>query len=218
MKALKLILITLLVSIFLYACKDNEDPVSKVVRVQYPTITPNGGQFVSMNVGGTYTDLGAISFDSINKSSNPNLKPIQSDVDPTTPGLYPVIFEAENAYGFKSQFIRWVAVTNIPESENLSGVYARSSNGVEVNIVKKARGVYSTDNVGGVGGNPSYIFPVYFVQLTDTSLIVPHQPGGFGDVTCDNIKLIKSSTDTTIKWIVRGSGFGTAVRTFNRVR
>jgi len=217
MKSLKLILITIVAVGIFYGCKKDEDPVSKEVRVQYPTITMNGGQFVSINIGGTYTDAGAVAFDSIN-SSNTDLMPIQSEVDPTTPGLYPVIFEAENSYGFKSQSIRWVAVTNIPADEDISGVYARTANGVEVNIDKKARGIYSTDNVGGVPGDPSYLFPVYFVQLNDTDIVVPPQPGGFGEVSAYDTRLTKSPSDTTIQWVVDGAGFGTALRVFSRQR
>lgn len=217
MKTLKLTLIAIAACSLLYACNEDETPVSKMVRVQYPAITMNGGQFVTINVGGAYNDGGAVSFDSINNSSS-NLVPVQSDVDPTTPGLYPVIFEAENSYGFKTQSVRWVAVTNVSANEDISGVYARTSNGVEASITKKARGIYATDNVGGVGGNPPYIFPVYFVQLDDSTVVVPHQPGGFGDVYCDKTKLIKTQSDTLLQWVVMGAGFGTALRKFSRQR
>ena len=144
-----------------------------------------------------------------------DLAPTVSGVDNTKPGMYPIIYEGKNKYGFKSQEVRWVAVTAVSASEDIGGLYKRVPNNAPVNITKVSRGIYKCDNLGGVPGSPDYIYDMYFVQLSDTTVNFPSQPGPFGTTKTAQEVLKKSGSDTTQKWQVLGAGFGTAIRTFS---
>lgn len=196
------------------SCAEEPAAVSETVKVDYPVITLIGAGYVSIPVGGSFTDSGANAFDAFTGETK-KVEPTQSGVDNTTPGMYPIIYEASNKYGFKSQAVRWVAVTNVPSTEDIGGNYKRT-NGCPVTITKVANGIYLCDNMGGVPGIPEYLWDNYFVQMNDSMIDYPEQPGPFGPVSSKSEKLIKSGSDVTLKWIVVGAGFGTAVRTFNR--
>jgi len=151
--------------------------------------------------------------------SVPLSAPVSNNVDLTTPGFYSVTWEFTNSNGvlsYTTQKSRLILVTPVDPADDISGVYTRT-NGVEVNVVKHGTGLYTTDNVGGVAGNDAYIFDVYFGVTGPTTIEVPDQPNPLGGlVHCENATLTMDATDTTIKWVVIGSGFGTALRTFHR--
>jgi len=209
-----LIYMAIIATLAFTSCKDEPAAVSETVKVDYPVITLIGAEYVSIPVGGSFTDSGANAFDAFTGITK-KIEPTQSAVDNKTPGMYPIIYEAANKYGFKSQAVRWVAVTDVPSSEDIGGNFKRT-NGCPVTITKVANGIYKCDNMGGVIGIPEYLWDNYFVQMNDSMVHYPEQPGPFGPVTSRNEKLIKSGTDVTLKWVVVGAGFGTSVRTFNR--
>lgn len=196
------------------ACKKKEDNVSLTVKVEYPRITLKGNKYVTINLNESFSDPGATMFDTFTNATT-DLAPTQSGVDNTKPGMYPIIYEGANKYGFKSQEVRWVAVTSVSASEDIGGLYRRVPNNQAVTITKVSRGIYKCDNMGGVPGSPDYIYDTYFVQLSDTTVNFPSQPGPFGTVKSGSEILKKSASDTTLKWVVLGPGFGTAVRTFS---
>lgn len=196
------------------ACKKKEDNVSETVKVQYPIITLKGDKYVTIGIGGSFTDPGATMFDSFTMQSS-DLAPTQSGVDNTTPGMYPIIYEGKNKYGFTSREVRWVAVTPIPDAEDIGGLYKRTTNGSPMNVTEVSRGIYKVNNIGGVNGVPDYIYDMYFVQTSDTTVNFPSQPGPFGTTYTKGEKLKKSSSDTTLAWIVMGAGFATNTRTFS---
>ena len=196
------------------ACKKKEDNVSETVKVQYPIITLKGDKYVTIGIGGSFTDPGATMFDSFTMQSS-DLAPTQSGVDNTTPGMYPIIYEGKNKYGFTSREVRWVAVTAVPDAEDIGGLYKRNINGSPVNVTEVTRGIYRVDNIGGVNGVPDFIYDMYFVQLSDTSLNFPAQPGPFGTTYTNSESINKSVSDTVLSWRVIGPSFGTAIRVFN---
>ena len=213
----KSIIILSLITIAFAGCKkDDPDAVSKIVDVSYPIIVLNGEQVVSQPVGtGTYTDPGATGTDDITGATSA-LSPVVNTVDLTTPGFYSVKYTMKNANGYITNQIRLVLVTPVDPSVDLSGTYARTSNGQTVTVTKRGTGLYTTDNVGGVPGDPSYVFDVYFGQISDTEIQVPPQPNPLGgEVYCDEGTL-DLNAPITYSYIVHGSGFGTATRTFEK--
>lgn len=205
------------------ACKKKvSDPVSRIVTASYPIITIKGDQFISIPVGGSFTDQGASAEDTV---TNEQLEPIEvtNDIDPTTPGFYTVQYKFKNSNGYTNVATRFVLVTNVDSTLDYSGVYVRTT-GTPTNVSKVAAGLYKTDNVGGVGTlnpntgkmepNPDFIYDVYFGQIDDTTLVFPNQPTKFGELYCVNSFIYPSATDTTIKYAVRNATFGLAVRTF----
>ncbi len=224
MKYNKLILgIVALLLISVAACKKiTTDKVSETDEVSAPIITLNGPQYVSIAVGGTYTDQGATATDKKYKIVG-TVSFDASGVDASTPGLYPVVYKAKNDKGFETITTRFVAVTNVLATENVGGLYRRTGTNGPMNVSLVTRGIYKTDNAGGVAlagtnpvaANPSFLFDTYFVQIDDSTLLVPAQPWIAGELYCSSSKLRKMPTDTTIEWIVRNASFGTALRTFS---
>ncbi len=212
---MKKVIISVIALCFLFtACTKETANVSKIVDVTYPTITLNGDAIVSTSVGtGAYVDPGATGKDDLTGETQ-NLTPILNNVDLTAPGFYTVQYKMTNSNGFYITSSRLVLVTGVSASIDLSGTYARQSNGQTVTVTKKGTGLYTTSNVGGVANNPPFIFDVYFGQTSDTTIAVPIQscPLG-GDLYCSNGTL-NLTAPIKYSYIVHNANFGTATRVF----
>jgi len=172
-------IIILISFLSIVACKKETKNVSTVVKAGHPTITLIGPDIYSTSAGtGTYTDPGAMGYDDLKGDSVPISAPVSSNVDLTTPGFYSVTYSFTNTNGYVNYTTtksRLILVTPVSPAEDISGTYARASNGQTVNVTKMGTGLYTTDNVGGVSGDPSYIFPVYFGLTSDSTIQVPPQ-------------------------------------------
>ncbi len=211
----KALIIAGFLALSLYACK-REDNVSKVVMISYPTITLNGNAVISVGVGtGSYTDPGAVGYDDVSHRTV-NLKPVSNNVDLTTPGFYAVQYSMTNANGFVTRVSRLILVTPVSPLIDWSGTYKRVSNGQHVSITKQGTGLYLTNNIGGVAANPSFIFPIYIGQISDSVIQVPPQndPVGGGTLFCTNGTFSLTPADTTFSYVIIGPSFGTSVRVF----
>lgn len=206
----------LIISIFIIAafanCKKKENTISQVVTVSYPTVTLTGGQFYSIPVGGNLPQISATAYDSF-YHENETVSIDQGGLDNNTPGLYIVNAVAKNKYGFKGSASVYIAVTDIDSSINLAGAYVRTSNSVPVTIDRLARGLYVISDAGGIGTD----MPAYFVQVDDTSLVVPQQNDPtYGAFYCSDAKVNMAPGDTTISWVVQSPYFLDNVRTFQK--
>jgi hypothetical protein len=212
----KYIIAVILSSVFLYSCEDKTEDVSTIVPVSYPTITLNGDQIISQSIGtGTYVDPGATGYNNISGETTA-LTPVFNNVDLTKPGFYSVKYSMKNSNGYITNSTRLILVTPVDPAIDLSGTYFRTSNGQTVTVTKRGTGLYTTDNVGGVPANPTFIFDIYFGQTSDSTIEVPAQSDPYdGDVYCNNTTLVISPADTAFSWVVQGSRFGTSVRTFS---
>jgi hypothetical protein len=207
-----------LVLVVMVGCKKEDDPVSTVVNVSYPTIELAGDPVVSLSVGDSYTEAGATGTDDISGATS-QLTPISNNVDPSTPGFYSVLYSTKNSNGYVTTAIRLVLVSSANPALDISGTYARTSNGVEVHVTKVGTGLFIIDNIGGVAdATPEdYLFDVYMGMPTDSTLEIPVQPNGpglGGEVYADNASISLAPGDTTFSYVVHGAGFGTALRTF----
>ena len=216
----KSVLSILVLGLMLAACREKTEDVSTVARVGHPTIGLIGTPVSSTPVGsGTFTDPGAVGYNDLTGDSVPLTAPVSNNVDLSTPGFYSVVwnYTINNGYvDFTASKSRLVLVTPVDPNADYSGVYARTSNGVEVNFTKVGPGLYTTDNIGGVGGIPDYIFLVYLGQPTDTTLEAPLQPNPLGgEVTIVNGTFTVSATDTVYSYTVDGAGFAFNTRTFS---
>ena len=77
-----------------------------------PKIDLAGSSNVSMNQDATYSDLGASSSEAVG-----SITVDDSNLDPTTPGVYYVTYTATDAYGFSRVIRRYVAVEAVVEEE-----------------------------------------------------------------------------------------------------
>ncbi|WP_161596903.1 immunoglobulin-like domain-containing protein [Chitinophaga vietnamensis] len=210
---MKMLYILLATAWLFSSCKKTDNVVTRIVTPVYPVITLNGAPLLSSGVGGTYTDPGAVAYDSLTGQST-QLTPYANNVDLSQAGFYSVNFIAKNAYGYRTYASRLVLATTVPASDDISGTYHRVPNGAVVNITKVGTGAYKVDNVGGVPNNPAFIFPFY-IGFTDLNNFQgPTQSTPIGDLSIAGPVIIRNGATITLKWQVINPNFGASVRTF----
>jgi hypothetical protein len=199
-------------------CKKDKDPVSKTVKVSYPTITYEGYSITGTSLEDYYTNtfsfdnIGFVSAGTGQLSINPTAYDSllhetetvgtshDGNLDPNTPGLYYYEFFAKNSNGYYSNARYYMAVTNISPSWDLSGSYV-SDLGDTVTIDQMANGLYLHNDITGDAKGLAMLF----VQTNDTTIVIPDQPGEFSAVDVGSIsgsegKVHVSGTDTTISY------------------
>ncbi|MFN8277231.1 MAG: DUF5011 domain-containing protein [Chitinophagales bacterium] len=200
--------IALLLSIA--SCKkiENQYP-SKTVKVSAPTITLKGDPVVILHTGDSYTDAGATFYDSLYLDQGDLTT--STTINTAEEGFYIVSFSAKNKYGFESTASRLVAVTNIADTFDISGDYARTSNGALATVSRIGRGVFHTDNACGC----SYVDEAYFMIKSDSTIDMPAQyiPQSGGEADFDG-ETIEYTPTVAYSYTILGSAYGTAVRTF----
>jgi hypothetical protein len=195
---------------FLTGC-EREFETKDISRITYfPVATLNGDMYLTIHQGDAWTDPGigaTINGETVTYST-------VGTVDPQTPGVYEIVYTTvENVDGFSSSLRRFVGVI-APDavSNNLSGIYARTSNGSVVTWTKIADGLYSLDNVGG---SPGFEIAAFVFNPSGYVIDVPSQPSSVGELDCVNEEFIPGTPDT-YKWVVINGNFGTATRTFEK--
>jgi len=207
-----ILIVFLFISVSIVSCKKDTLDVSKVTT--YPILTLLGDQYMTIAQGATYTEPGVsatIGGAAVDFTTT-------GTVNSATPGVYILEYKAINAEGFFQTAKRYVGVI-APDAaaSNLSGVWKRTNN-VETNWTKVTsyNGLYTTDNVGGVA-DPTYVYDVRIFNTNDSTIVIPLQTNPLGgEVFCDNISLQPSTGLGKVVWIVRGTGYGTSLRTFNK--
>lgn len=128
---MKKIFITLLSVIALSSCVDNStEGLSKVTN--FPIITLNGDSEVTVSLGDTYNDLGAVSVEgeneiTTNTSASSGVYFGDAGVDTNSPDLYFVNYSAENQDGFLANAQRKVWVGNTGDlTTSIEGLYLTS--------------------------------------------------------------------------------------------
>lgn len=209
----KILIAASLITIVFAACKKERDNISTVQVVSRPTINLPGA-FFSIKTGGTLPNITGTSYDSFLNESYPVEIVGTEALDNSTPGLYIISAKATNKYGFYSNQNVYVAVTDIPESANLSGKYVRAATGVQVTVSELANGLYSISNFFGAAGLDAN---AYFVQVNDSTIDFPPQPTDLGDLVTSNARLSQKPGDTTLTWVLQTLTTNRAVRTFKKL-
>lgn len=210
----KILLSVLAGTLLLAACrKTRDDVVSQIETVSSPTITFTGGQYYSINTGGSLPTVSATAYDSVIGESYEVTISGTEALDNTTPGLYVVNASATNKLGYTTNEAVYVAVTDVNPAINLAGPYLRVANSEPVGVTKLANGLYETDDVGGAA---ALQVRALFVHINDTLVDVPLQITSSGELECTGEKLSMQPGDTTLAWVVVNPSFGTALRTFKK--
>ena len=162
-----------------------------------PLFTLEGGDFISIikQDSGEFEDPGATAWVD---SSEVEIYYLYNYVDVTTPGVYSVIYYAENSEGFSSTALRIVAVTNEDvSSRDLSGTYSGTNwEVVEVPVIRVSEGgLYKMEDVMGF---PGYPMPGRFVDLGQEELILLPGEGYFGEYDAS----VGQYTNRTLSWDV----------------
>lgn len=192
-------------------CKKEEFP-SKVVEVSHPTVTVLGDPVVILNVGDTYTDQGATYYDSL-YGDNGTIS-TSTQVNTSEEGFFIVTYSATNQYGFEGSGTRLVAVTEASDLLDVSGNYLRTATGGEAVVSKVGRGVFYSDNVGGLAA----INGVYFMFTADSTMIIPDQFLANYGVLASFIDPVYDFTAIPpyYSYRISASGFGTGPRVFEK--
>ena len=162
-----------------------------------PEFTLKGGDFISMvqQDSGEFDDPGVTA--RVN-GSGVNVYYVYDYVDITTPGIYQVVYYAENSEGFSKTAERIVAVTYEDVSVNdLSGTYTGTLwDPVEATVIKiNPGGLYKMDEVMGY---PGFSMPGRFVDLGQEKLVLLPGEGYFGEYDISE----GSYTQRTLSWNV----------------
>lgn len=185
--------------------KSTTENVSKIFKV--PVIDLKGKEIVTLNVGGTYTDIGA---DYIGEDGQTTaIQSSSSNVNVNAPGLYAVTFQQTSASGiYESEAVRLVAVTSVNNPVDYSGTYFREATAVNAYVEKIAPGVYKVTNPGGAAAGTDVV--VYFVETALNTFIAPPQPTTAGEMSVIEIAF----TGTGSSWKIVNPGYGTGPRVF----
>ncbi|MFI5158411.1 MAG: DUF5011 domain-containing protein [Sphingobacteriales bacterium] len=206
-----------LVGVFAFSCnKDNFNykpgyvGISKITT--YPTITVAGASYIYIAKGGTYTDPGATA-----KAGTADVKVVVSGLpDVNTVGVYTESYTATNSDGFAATATRTIAVYSTDASaasNDYSGKYARTTNGVVATWTKVAPGVYFVDNPGGALG---VNLQVILFNPTGSTITIPQQIAGGNPTSSAQESTVTGPGGTlaSYKMEIINPGYGPSLRSF----
>lgn len=213
---IKLITIFLF-GIILISCNKKDDfnyPVGTVgtsTITIYPILTLAGDTYVTVPKGSVYSEPGITA-----KEGDKDLTVTTTgSVNTSTAGVYTLVYSAVNKDGFSASTKRIVVVYSTDASaaaNDLSGKYARNTNGQIAVWTKIAPGVYKVFNPGGALGTNLTV--VVFNQ-TGYQIFIPSQLGSDGSPTSSDLE-DSSGLPLTYKWKIVNPGYGPSVRTFTK--
>jgi hypothetical protein len=211
----KIILFSFLALTFFVSCNekdmiDNNEQVGISKITYYAILSLQGSDYVAVEKGATFTDPGAKA-----TAAGADVPVTTSGtVDKNTVGVYVLTYTAINKDGFPASIKRYVAVysTDATAAANdLSGNYARTSNGSVAEWTKFGPGVYKVFNPGGAPGTN---LTVIAFNPTGFTIRIPTQFASDGSVTSSKSEVYTNSTPPTYSWAILNPTYGTSVRTF----
>lgn len=201
--------------IFLVSCNktdiiDNAQQVGRSKITYYPTVALKGSTYMAVPVGGAYTDPGCTAI--ANGVSLPIT--ISGTVNTSVAGVYALTYIAKNVDSFSASTVRFVAVYATDASaaaHDLSGNYARNTNGSVATWTKLAPGVYTVFNPGGAPGTN---LTVIVFNQTGFSVKIPSQVASDGSITSSASESYTGVAPIQYSMEIVNPGYGTSVRTF----
>lgn len=177
----------------------------------YPTLTLKGDRYVALVNGGTFADPGATA----QEGTTDIPVTVTGQVDSATPGVYNLVYSAVNKDGFSASVSRTVIIATVaPDAaaQDLSGNYARNTNGSVSTWTRIAPGVYTVFNPGGAPGTN---LTVVAINAQGNQIDIPEQVSSDGSVTSSaNESYDSSAVPPKYSWVIVNPGYGTALRTF----
>ncbi|NOT38571.1 MAG: DUF5011 domain-containing protein [Saprospiraceae bacterium] len=209
-KVFYLVFSSIILTFSFFSCEKVEENVSRITY--YPIITLKGEQWNTVDVNGTYTDPG------VEAKEGDKVIPVEIGgdvVNTNIPGVYTITYTAANSDGYTTTSYRYVGVIDPSvKGKDMSGSYRRNAGAMGVSVVTRiSEAFYKSDNVGGIAaGGPATT--VFFYHYKDDKLGVPLQLVAGSPFSCDNSTV---QLGVSYKWIVRNSGYGTALRSFIKI-
>jgi hypothetical protein len=211
----KKILISVVAMTIFFSCNKTDynypkDTVAGSRITYYADFVFNGDNYVLVNRGGTYTEPGVTATE--NGVDIPVT--ISGAVDTETPGVYTLVYSAVNKDGFPASVSRTIIVyETAPDAalNDLSGDYARTTNGQIASWTKIAPGVYKVFNPGGaIGVN----LTVIVFNPEGFTIFIPEQVSSDGTITSSTNESYTNSVPPQYSWKIVNPGYGPALRTF----
>jgi hypothetical protein len=211
------ILMLLIIGSIASSCNKKDDfnyPAGKVgisSITNYPILTLTGDNYVTVPNGSAYTEPG------VTAKEGEKVLTVKTTgtVNTSTNGVYTLVYSATNKDGFAATTKRTVIVYSTDASasvNDLSGNYARNTNGQIAVWSKLAPGVYKVFNPGGAGGTN---LTVIAFNPTGYKIFLPSQLASDGSLTSSDSEDY-SGLPLTYKWKIINSGYGPSVRTFTK--
>jgi hypothetical protein len=213
---IKLYFLAFVALCFTIACNKEPDfnyPEGTVGRskiTNFPILTLLGDEVIVLEKGTPFTDPGVTA-----KEGTNDLTPaVSGEVDINTPGVYTITYSAVNKDGFSATTTRTVVVYETDDtaaSHDLSGNYARTTNGSVAEWTKLAPGVYSVFNPGGAPGTN---LTVIVFNPSGYTIFIPEQVSSDGSITSSSNESYTPGSPAKYSWKIVNPGYGTALRTF----
>ncbi len=182
--------------------------ISKITY--YPILTLKGTDYLTVIKGSVFTDPGVTA-----KEGTTDLKVTTTGtVNTATAGVYTLTYSAVNKDGFSASTTRRVIVysTDVSAAANdLSGSYARNTNGSVVVWTKLAPGVYKVFNPGGAPGTN---LTVVIFNPTGLTVLIPSQAASDGSITSSSNESYVLTPTPRYSMVILNPTYGTALRTF----
>ncbi|PKQ65632.1 hypothetical protein BZG02_01105 [Labilibaculum filiforme] len=220
----KILYLSLLCIIALfYSCDDKEtEDISRITY--YPLLEMAGDEIVVLNIGDTFVDAGVTAL--VGGESAEVI--IDGSVNTSVAGIYALVYSAYNEEGFSASVLRQVIVQDIASvtGTDLTGTYKRTMYGSSPGggfsqwVATDAAGVYKVNDVGGVDSD-SYEYDLVVYQVSADKIVMPVQANERGGTIFASSTTSGSEPDVIAYnagyiWSVKGSGYGTNLRTFEK--
>jgi len=224
MKKIYCIIGTFLLIVLLSACDKDSEGIS--FRTDYPVLTMTGEALIVINKGDAYTEPGIVAMIGEEETD----VTVVGSVDPNTPNIYKIDYSAVNADGYSASVTRYVIVMDpaTTAGNDFTGTYERTFYGSPRSgtfsewVLTSEPGVYKVNDVGGVDAS-DYEYDVTVYNVTGNFVVFPVQDNPFGGTIFASSTgagstpdLVEMSNDGVYIWSVKGAGYGTNPRTFER--
>ena len=182
--------------------------ISKVTY--YPILTLTGNAIIAIPNGTAYTDPGVKA-----QAAGVDVPVTTSGtLDVKTDGVYTLTYSAVNSDGYSASATRKVVVYTTAAdaaANDLSGNYARTTNGSVATWTKIAPGVYTVFNPGGAPGTN---LTVVAINPSGFNISIPEQLASDGSPTSSTNESYTNSNPAKYSWKIVNPGYGTGLRTF----
>ena len=224
MKKINYIIGILLLVVLCISCDKDSENIS--FQTDYPVLTMTGDALIVINKGDDYSEPGIVAMIGEEETEVVTV----GSVDANIPNIYKIDYSAVNADGFSAFATRYVIVMDpgTTAGNDFTGTYERTFYGSPRSgtysdwVLTSTPGVYTVNDVGGVD-NPDYEYDVTVYNVTGNMVVFPVQPSDLGGTIFASSTgggtipdLIEMSNEGVYIWSVKGAGYGTNPRTFER--
>lgn len=205
-----ILFITIVLALMSSSCKKDSEGISRVTNLAELALV--GDRYITLSVGEPFNDPGATATEAGNE-----IDVVTSGAIKTEEGVYNITYSAINSDGFSASISRTVVVADISPAAaaiDLSGEYARSTNGSVAVWTRISPGVYTVFNPGGAPGTN---LTVVAVNPTITTVKIPPQIASDGtDTKSEQVAANYNPVTKTYTWKIINAGYGSGDRTFTK--